>query len=387
MKSRIEWLAITGMLAVTFSFANPAAAQSDAIRSLYVSSATVPTNVEGIHTFPAPPGDFNAFVASDEQLAAYGYPPRPDKTANPDHYRLWEQVVSAAKHRWNGDLNPLPVARGRATETEAVPRRETDVKPIPAAATTPQTFNWSGVALTNTLKKWSSSGSFVDMYSLISVPVSQPPIGAGCDNYSELSWMGLDGFTKPAGIQPGAGKAALVGGLVSWTTCSSADAAYYLMIGWDPFYLDTVFAAKPGDIAYAEVTAPPNGTGPSYMFVEDLTTLTYSAFSVPVLSGITFVGNSAEWIVERLCCRSSGYPYPLANTNAIFFDGGAAIKGNGAYAYPGSTAVSTQVITMVDDTGSQIIEEVNQGSSGYEGQHSIFFQTTNCAWAGGCTEK
>jgi hypothetical protein len=387
MKSRMEWLAITGILAVTFNFTNPAAAQNEVIRSLYVSSATVATNVEDIRTFPAPSADFNALVASDEQLAAYGYPPRPDKTENPDHYRLWERVVSAARHRWNGDLKPLSISRERTTGVDAMARQERDVNPTPAVATTPQTYNWSGVALTNTPKKF-SPGSFVDIYSLISVPVSQPPFGVGCsDTHYELSWMGLDGFTKLASIQPGAGKAALMGGLVSWTTCSSADALYYLMIGWDPNYVQTVFAVKPGDIVYAEVTAPQNGTGSNYMFLEDLTTLTYNAYSIPVPTGITFVGSSAEWIVSRYCCHSSGYPYPLPNTTAIFFDGGAAIKGNGAYTYLGSTAVTTQVISMVDDTGSQIIEEVNQGSAGYEGQHGIFFQTANCAWSGGCTEK
>jgi hypothetical protein len=199
--------------------------------------------------------------------------------------------------------------------------------------------------------------------------------------------MGLDGYTKLASIEPGAGKAAVMAGLFSDLKCGFANPNYDAMIGWDSIYVEAVFAVNPGDILYAEVTAPEHGTSPNYIFVEDLTTLTYNAYSVSVPPGITFVGNSAQWIVERSCCRSSGYPYPLANTTAIFFDGGAAIKGNGTYVYPGSSAVTTQVITMVDDTASQVIEEVNQGSSGYEGLHGLLFQTANCAYAGGCTEK
>jgi hypothetical protein len=40
---------------------------------------------------------------------------------------------------------------------------------------------------------------------------------------------------------------------------------------------------------------------------------------------------------------------------------------------------------MTDDEGDQKIETVSQGSTGYEGQHSLFFNTTGCAYTSGCT--
>ena len=385
MNTLTRFALIAAGCAMTFSSINPASAQTDQLRQTYALAANVSTNVSGIYTYAEPPSNFKPLIATDEELAAYGFPPRPDKLANPQHYQLWERVVLAAKNRWNGELKSMPISTQRMTQ--APPRSYQAVEPSPMLPSTPETYNWSGVALTNTLAKFSPTNSFTDIFSVISVPNSQLPFGAPCnDFYYQLSWMGLDGFTKITGVEPGAGKATLIGGAVSYAVCGPS-ASYYMMFGWEPIYFQQTFAVRPGDIVYAEVGAPAGGTNPSYMFLEDLTTLTYSSYSIPVPSGVHFVGNSAQWIVERYCCRASGYPYPLANTIGTFFDGGAAIKGNGVYVYPGSQAASTSVITMVDDSGSDIIELVNQGSSGYEGQHAIFFQTTGCAYTGGCAEK
>jgi hypothetical protein len=374
------------VFAMTLSSSNPASAQTDQLRQTYALAANVSTNAPGIYTYAEPPSNFKPLIASDEELAAYGFPARPDKLANPQHYQLWERVVLAAKNRWNGELKSLPISRQRMTQPQPLPTQHVAM-PNPMLPSSPETYNWSGVALTNTLTTFNPANSFTDIFSVISVPTSQLPFGAPCDQYFQLSWMGLDGFTKITGVEPGAGKAALIGGVYSYVQCSSSDAVYYMVLGWEPISISSVFSVHPGDLVYAEVGAPAGCTNPNYMFLEDLTTLTYSAYSIPVPNGVHFVGNSAQWIVERYCCRASGYPYPLANTIGTFFDGGAAIKGNGTYLYPGSQAASTSVLTMVDDAGSNIIELVHQGSSGYEGQHAIFFQTTGCAYTGGCAEK
>jgi hypothetical protein len=385
MNTFTRFTLIAAVFAMTFSSVNSASAQTNQLRQTYALAANVSTNVSGIYTYPEPPSNFKPLIATDEELAAYGFPARPDKLANPQHYQLWERVVLAAKKRWNGELKALPISTQRMTQPPPLSRQA--VEPNPMLPSTPETYNWSGVALTNTLTKFSPANSFTDIFSIISVPTSQLPFGAPCnDFYYQQSWMGLDGFTKITGVEPGAGKATLIGGVVSYAVCGPS-ASYSMMFGWEPVYFQQTFAVHPGDIVYAEVQAPAGGTNPSYMFLEDLTTLTYSSYSIPVPSGVHFVGNSAQWIVERYCCRNSGYPYPLANTIGTFFDGGAAIKGNGTYFYPGSQAASTSVITMVDDSGSDIIELVNQGSSGYEGQHAILFQTTGCAYTGGCAEK
>jgi hypothetical protein len=222
---------------MTLSSSNPVSAQTDQLRQTYALAAKVSTNVPGILTYSEPPATFRPLTASDEELAAYGFPPRPDKLANPQHYQLWERVVLVAKNRWNGELQSLPISTQRMTQPQSLPPQQAP-NPSPVVVSTPETYNWSGVALTNTLKKFSPTGSFTDIFSVISVPTSQLPFGAPCDQYYQLSWMGLDGLTKITGVEPGAGKAALIGGVVSHLQCSSSDAVYYMILGWEPMYLN-----------------------------------------------------------------------------------------------------------------------------------------------------
>jgi Peptidase A4 family len=363
-------------------------AQSEAARQLYVTAATVSTNIPDIHTFAEPFSGFNPLVASDIELASYGFPPRPDKQVDSNHYRMWERAMLAAKNRWREELRPMRPERMPSASAPAHLLMETASAALPPLPATPTTLNWSGVALTKPLTKWSSSYSFADIYSIMSVPTGEQPFAVGgCDQYYQLSWVGLDGYTKLAAVQPAAPKAALIGGVTSFMSCGPTTVNYYATFGWDPIYDQIAFPVNPGDVVYVEVQSPPGGANPAYIFLEDLTTLTYNAYSVPVPPGETFVGNSAQWIVERWCCRNSGYPYPLLNTIATFFDGGAAVDGLGHRFYPGSQAVSTQVITMRDDSNSQNIELITQGTSGFEGQHALLFQTTGCAYAGGCVQK
>jgi hypothetical protein len=61
-------------------------AQSSALNQLYVSAAQVPTNIVTVHTYAAPPQGFNPVTATAEDLAAYGFPQRPDKQAELQHY-------------------------------------------------------------------------------------------------------------------------------------------------------------------------------------------------------------------------------------------------------------------------------------------------------------
>jgi hypothetical protein len=89
-----------------------ASAESDAVRAIRASAATIPPNIPGIYTYAAPPKSFNPVTATDEELATYGFPPRPDKKTNPGQYAMWERAMIAAKIRWNGQLKPVPGVHG-----------------------------------------------------------------------------------------------------------------------------------------------------------------------------------------------------------------------------------------------------------------------------------
>src|ERR1700690_3396718 len=123
MERSMRFLAIA-TLVMTFSFTTTAAAQSDAVRRLYVSAANVPPHKSGIYPYPAPATDLNFLTATDEELATYGFPPRPDKRADEEHYKLWQKVMTAARIRWYGELKSLPYAsRGM------IPARQPVAKP------------------------------------------------------------------------------------------------------------------------------------------------------------------------------------------------------------------------------------------------------------------
>jgi hypothetical protein len=349
---------------------------------LYSSSATVATNIPRIRTFAEAPQGFDPLAAADAELAAYGFPPRPDPTAEPDHYALWKRVMSAARIHWHGALETVPTARGAPAPGIGV---EASSPQAAIAAAKSTSINWGGVVLTKALTKWNAGQSFRDIYTIMTVPVGQPAFGAAeCDDHFTRTWAGLNGYAKNSVTQPGAGQGALIGGFQVYTSCSSADTNYYAIFGWEPADLQVAFFVNPGDLVYTEVASPPQGVYDSYLFIEDLTTLTYSAYSIPV--SYTFIGNSAEWVVERPCCESGGIPYPLVNSIATYFDGGAALDNAGHTLYPGSQASSTQVITMRDDAGDQTILDVSTGSAGYEGLHGISLATTGCAYAGGCVK-
>jgi hypothetical protein len=152
-----------------------AMAQSDAVRALYLSAANVPTNIASIHTYPEPPNGFNPVTASDVELATYGFPQRPDKQADPDHYALWEKAMTRSKIRWHGELKPA-LSGARAM----IPAGSSRTQPVGQLQVQPQTgpkqlsnISGSGVILDNGVKKWNTKTSFVNILATMSVPHSQ----------------------------------------------------------------------------------------------------------------------------------------------------------------------------------------------------------------------
>ncbi len=365
---RFSVLAVAGVLLL--SLTGSTMAQSAAVNQLYVSAAQAPTNIATVHTYALPPQGFNPVTASAEDLATYGFPQRPDRQTAAQHYAAWERAMLAARNRWNGDLKPV----NASSKMRLAAKPATEAAAPATGPTQVWTYNWSGVAATNKLKKWNSAASFYDVYSVFSVPTTQPPFGAECAGGLENTWVGIDGYTAALLDE---GTFPLQGGAYSTTQCSSADAYYAVFVSWAAGY--QTFLTAPGDIMYVEVSNSLGGFNPGYVFVEDLTTLTYNSYSLDNETGVPLVGNSAEWVVERP--NSSTLP----NTISIFFDGGAALALNGKTYYPGSSSAATSVITMVDDGDTQNIEIVNQGAgAGYEGEHALAFQTVGCAYAGGC---
>jgi len=377
---------LAAMGSLLLSFTTLALAESDAVRAIYLSAANVPTNLANIHTYAEPPKGFNPLTATDVELATYGFPQRPDKQADPGHYALWERAMAAAKIRWHGDLKPAP-----SSGHGMMPAGSSPAPQAVQSQTGPQhlsNISGSGVVLNNGLKKWSSTASFNDIWTEISVPVSQLPFdnttGCTAPDYFSVSLAGIDGE-----IWFGANGVPFFlpqesAGVLSAVDCSNSP-VYYAYVGWENSW-NTEFQVNPGDLFYTELHAF-GGCNNGSAFVEDLTTLTYNSYSIANPCNLPQIGRFANWIVWRPCCDGPGPDgaWPLANTIGISFEGATVMNGSGKLSYPGSQAASTEILTMTDDAGDQSIEIVSQGSSGFQGQHSLFLQTTGCAFTGGCT--
>jgi hypothetical protein len=350
-------------------------AQSEAARAIYNASATVATNIPGIHTFNAPPAGFNPLTASDEENATYGFPPRPNKQTDAASYVKWARAMASPQTRWAGELKHTG-AYSRPARPAPAPAGVPDASAVPTPG---YYYNWSGFINTNTLKKYNAKTSFYYIVSDFNVPVVNQPSGA-CDGGWdwEVSWNGIDGNQDQ--------NALLQGGSSSQAYCSGSTKSwsYYSWIEWWPAYdILEAFPVNPGDDLFVETWDTSATVG--YVYLDDETQGISNTYELTPNGGAGLIGNSAEYIVERPCCRS-GHDYPLANYTWDFWAGSYAynfVDYNKSIAtpfYPGSTAVATILATMIDDNGGENISVPEA-----QGKYGIFFYAENCTVSGGCT--
>jgi len=286
--------------------------------------------------------------------------------------------MKLARARSNGELRTVPssgrtiIPAGSSALPEMVEPETTGPKQI-------ATTYASGVIVTSGQKTFNKN-SINNVIAEITVPTVEFPLNTKVcsgEGYVAISAVGIDGFVFNTGNGYGYDPQ-LEAGVYEQASCSG-DLYYFAVVGWQGGY-NVAFNVNPGDVIYA--SAYTSGGPNSGVYLEDMTTSVYGAYSV-MSSGI--VGYTANWIVERQCC-SNNEPLPLANTTNIAFGFGSAYSASDKFFYPGSQAKTTEVLNMTDDAGDQTIEQVFQGSTGYQGQRSLWFETENCAAVNGCTQ-
>ncbi len=383
MKYRtIRLMTTATALVLLFSLPTLTLAQGDALQSdrealaaVYEASASVPTNIHGVSTFNAPPSGFNPLTASDMELATYGFPPRPSAQSDPERYAQWSRAMKAAKVRWNGKLTDMGAYSTGAKIVGTLPESASSAVPINTSS-----YNWSGIVNTNKLKTWNKKTSVYYVISDFNIPVAQPPFGTCDGGYDwEVSWNGIDGWLTGDVLQGGSSSLVYCSGSTHFTS-------YCGWVEWYPSYpIICEFGVNPGDDMYVESYSPLGGTNEGFVYIEDITTLTFSTYGLAYITGPPLVGNSAEYIVERPCCRGNNF-YPLANYVWNFWADSLAIdfnhynSGKPTQYFPGSTTSSTYVVSMVDDGDTQVIS-----IPAAQGKYGMFVYDTNCAFAGGCT--
>lgn len=250
-------------------------------------SNEIPTNLAGATTIAAPPAGFNALTASDEDLAFYGFPPRPDKDADVKGYASWAKAMTAPTKRIMPVLEQTSIFHGPAIQQKAPANAESEV-----SESTSYSSNWSGYVSLSGATKYGKT-SYYYIISDFVVPIARQAFGACTGGWDWGStWVGIDGWGSGDVLQAGVEFDALCSG-------GSSTAYYSPWYEWYPLGEVRIsnFAIAPGDEYYVEIWHTSATQGYAYLTNYNANTSVEIGFTAP--SGTTLVGNSAEWVTER----------------------------------------------------------------------------------------
>jgi hypothetical protein len=270
---------------------------------------------------------------SDAELIAQGYPPRPNAAERPEAYAKWLDRISRP-------VTILPPSSPRRSDILHLPR---------ISFATPETStNWSG------LVAQSSPGTYKMVQAYWSVPSVTGELDIvkegrfitilpGPPTYSAL-WIGLDGNTTNDLVQAGTEQDAHA--LLLYGTATN----YY---AWSEVYpqegITEAFSVSPGDdidvsiwVGDSEGNVNPNG-GYAWFSLFDAMSIVQQIFSTKFAKGFDFVGNSAEWIMERPYQTAlGGYP-ELADFNTCQINQEGVETGTGMAGIIYSSANNQQI--------------------------------------------
>jgi hypothetical protein len=301
------------------------------------------TNVRGITAFPAPPEGFAPLTASEEQLAEFGFPPRPDPSASPRHYATWSKAVLAAHTRIIPVLEETNRYHGPARWKQAVQSNEDNDL---------ESYNWSGYVNLIGATRFGST-SFYAIAAEFVVPVASTAFGtcSGTPDYAS-SWVGIDGYNSSDVLQAGIE--------FDVVCCGGAIATLYApWIEWFPAAEVRIsnLPIAPGDDYYVEVWNTSATTGYAYFVNENTNKAVTVSFSPP--AGSKLIGNSAEWITERP--QSDGQATTLTNYIAEPYWGAYGLSHSNRGFDPGSS----NAIDMYDDNGIEISYPTLMGNTAF----------------------
>ncbi len=392
-------IAVAAVTVLVVSFSTFAMAQrGDAVHAMFVSAPKEATNIAGVRIIADRPKGFNPLTASSEELGRYGLPQRPDKQADAKRYARWARAMQALRYRPAAHLEAKPYSSTNLMRA----KRQLAAAAATSGPTLSNTYNWSGVANTNSLATWDDNISFTEIESIWVVPNAQPPIGAcaggiagakGVPGFFEVSWNGIDGVSPGTGV--------LQGGSLSYADCGGPAGLYEGWVEWYPQYPILVIWCSPGPQIGETSTPCPVNAGDDFLvitygansttqnvFVEDATQGWGGTYELSQGTGPALVGSSEEQVVERPCCDAGGlWPLALANYQLEFFEFTMGTDGAGGSFFAGDQTAATVIFNMYNDDDDQIISGAQQGSTGYQGQYSLAFESDNCAYTGGCTSK
>jgi hypothetical protein len=281
-----------------------------------------------IRTFSLPPPGFDPLKADDRSLALHGFPRRP-----PDS-RLaarWERILGRQIQIIEPRFRAMPHKRRRLPEVMQRGPHNVETSGI-----------WSGAVV-----HAPRGDGFKWVEGTWTVPNAYPPVGAQDGVwYSASTWVGIDGIDGSGDV--------LQGGCDSDVMTSGGNMQRELNPWWEWFpggsYWITTLAVSQGDTLNCLICVTEGSTTQAEIFFYNVTSNIGTSFLATAPSGISLVGNTAEWIVERLEIDTNSPE--LARYGDVYFDEANAGTVANVTLQPGSG----NTISMIDEN-NQVISE------------------------------
>lgn len=275
----------------------------------------IPTEVDGVFAFKAPPSGFDAVHATDEELRRFGFPPRPRNTASEQSFSDWLAFVQLKVERVIPRLERTNIFHGPAMN---VVQNQSTVGTIDSASD-----NWSGIVINDSSNPFVSTNTFIQgRYSVPTAhiaPITGPiKTGIIIDQIDEYiaHWVGIDGLNSPDVLQCGSKTDA------RWHHINGNSSENYFWIEWYPLPENRItnLPLRPGDQVELRVIVQSPNTGTFVLL--NATTGQSVSLAIVAPSGTNLRGNCIEWVVERPAIGSSltrlaGYsPFSMVNCAA-----------------------------------------------------------------------
>lgn len=238
--------------------------------------------IDGVeNNFPVPPKGFKPLMATDEELATYGFPPRP---TDPKELEAWTQNMAAYKTTPIPEVIKSDVVHGVMIPDNSLKSMKTSPNFI-GTVNSQTSSNWSGYMATGGKNAFAQvQGDFV-----------QPTIQSGCiNNTAESTWVGLGGF--------GSGKPLVQTG-TAMNTINGARKYYawyeYLSPAHpNPEIKFTKVTIRPGDRIHCYCSFQ-RSNNKFNAYVANNTNVTSQSVIVNISAAEYYDGTTAEFINER----------------------------------------------------------------------------------------
>jgi hypothetical protein len=288
-----------------------------------------------IRTFPMPPSGFDPLKADDRSLARYGFPRRP---LDSRMVARWEAVLSRPIRLVEPRFRAMPYKRRRLPDLMLCGAHSVETTGI-----------WSGAVV-----HAPQGDSFKWVEGTWTVPNAYPPVGAQDGVwYSASTWVGIDGIDGSGDV--------LQAGCDSNVMTSGGSLQRQLNPWWEWWpggsYWITTLAVSQGDTLNCLICVAEGSTTQAEIFLYNVTNNIAASFLATAPSGTSLIGNTAEWIVERLEIDTN-VP-ELARYGDVYFDEANAGTVAGATLQPGSG----NTINMVDENNQVISQGVIETST------------------------